>query len=317
MDKEHAKFILKSYRPDGADAHDMDFAEALHLAAEDRELGAWLAHERAQDSFFVEALSAVNIPEGLRDEILAVMEYDGGGEAGSEIDALFVGAMAHVLPPEGFKEQIISAMEVERESVNRYAHSSAERHDGASNKMVKFPMWWLNLAAIAAVLILAATFLFYGGSNSESDLARQLNLAEFQMGSGKILSVSNEVDVSDDSIEAINTWLEAKGMPVADAIPKGLISFDVKGGRKLTLDNGIEASMIYFKKEDAGDFYLMVLKADSLEDADSLKSISQVKLQKCKNCPITHFNISGWRDETKAYLLLTKSESEVMANLFY
>jgi hypothetical protein len=35
--------ILGSYRPDGADASDPDFAEALHLAAADRELGEWLA----------------------------------------------------------------------------------------------------------------------------------------------------------------------------------------------------------------------------------------------------------------------------------
>ena len=47
MDKEQARFILQSFRPDGADAKDPDFAEALAVAAEDRELGDWLAAERA------------------------------------------------------------------------------------------------------------------------------------------------------------------------------------------------------------------------------------------------------------------------------
>ena len=47
MDKEHAKFLLQSYRPDGADAQDSDFAEALQLAAEDRDLGEWLANEHS------------------------------------------------------------------------------------------------------------------------------------------------------------------------------------------------------------------------------------------------------------------------------
>ncbi|MEI7928288.1 MAG: hypothetical protein WCH40_07030 [Verrucomicrobiales bacterium] len=50
MNKEQARFILHSFRPDGADAADSDFAQALHLAAEDRELGEWLARERARDA---------------------------------------------------------------------------------------------------------------------------------------------------------------------------------------------------------------------------------------------------------------------------
>ncbi len=39
MDKERAKFVLQSFRPDGADVDDIDFAEALVLATKDRELG--------------------------------------------------------------------------------------------------------------------------------------------------------------------------------------------------------------------------------------------------------------------------------------
>ena len=56
MDKEQAKFILQSFRPDGADASDADFAEALEFAARDRELGEWLASERAADAQFANAL---------------------------------------------------------------------------------------------------------------------------------------------------------------------------------------------------------------------------------------------------------------------
>ena len=77
MDKEQAKFILQSFRPDGADAQDVDFTEALHLATEDRELGEWLAQERAQDAEFAVALNDLAIPEKLRDEISAVLKFDG------------------------------------------------------------------------------------------------------------------------------------------------------------------------------------------------------------------------------------------------
>lgn len=313
MDKEHAKFILQSYRPDGADASNPDFTEALQLVAEDRELGQWLAQERAHDAMFAESLESVDIPDGLRDEIFSVMDYDGRGkDLSSELDALFIGAIAHVSPPEGLRDQIISAMEVERDS------GSNSVAKPAPDNITKFPMRWLNLAAAAAVLVLTAIFIFpsFSGSSSGSGNGEQLNLAQVQLGSGKFLSASYEMDVSDSSIEGVNTWLANEGMPVANSVPQGLISCDVKGGCKLTLDNGVQASMIYFAKKDGGDFYLMVLEASSVEDADKLLNISQVKLKKCKNCPVTHFNIRSWRDETKAYLLLTKSDAKVMAELF-
>ncbi len=52
MDKEEARFILRCFRPDGADAENPDFAQALGWAAKDRELGEWLARERACDAGF-------------------------------------------------------------------------------------------------------------------------------------------------------------------------------------------------------------------------------------------------------------------------
>ena len=58
MDKERARFVLSCFRPDGADAGDPDFAEALRMAAGDRELGEWLARERAQDAAFAQALES-------------------------------------------------------------------------------------------------------------------------------------------------------------------------------------------------------------------------------------------------------------------
>ena len=42
MDREQARFILRSFRPDGADSGNPDFEEALSVATVDGELGAWL-----------------------------------------------------------------------------------------------------------------------------------------------------------------------------------------------------------------------------------------------------------------------------------
>ncbi|MCP5545336.1 MAG: hypothetical protein H7A49_15675, partial [Akkermansiaceae bacterium] len=70
MDNERARFILRSFRPDGADADDRDFAEALELAVRDRELGEWLARERELDAGFARALERIELPAGLREDIL-------------------------------------------------------------------------------------------------------------------------------------------------------------------------------------------------------------------------------------------------------
>jgi hypothetical protein len=304
MDKEHAKFILQSYRPDGADASNPDFTEALRLVAEDRELGLWLAQERAHDAMFAEALMTVDIPDGLRDEIFSVMEYDGGGkDLSSEIDAVFVGAMAHVSPPDGLRDQIISAMEVERESSKK----------PNSTKVVRFPLRWLNVAAIAAVLVLSALFI-YPEFNINSN--EQLALHEIQLGMGTVLNASYEMEISENTLVAMNSWLAREGLPEADTVPQGLITDAVRGGKKLVLDNGVRASMLFFEKKDAGEFYLMVLKVSSLEDAEKLLSIDQVGLKSCWNCQVTHFNVTAWKDNGKAYLLLSKSERKTMLELF-
>ncbi len=307
MDKQNAKFILQSYRPDGADASNPDFAEALKVAAEDRDLGLWLAEERSHDAIFAESLAVLDIPDGLRDEILSVLEYEGGKEISSELDGIFIGAMADISPPAGLRDQIISAMEIENGLDNQLDED---------NVVVQFPWQLLNMVAVAAIVILAATFIFPGMTGSKSEHSEQLNLAQFQMASGRLLSASYEVDVTNNTLASVNTWLESEGMPAADTVPEGLVSFDVEGGKKITLDNGVTGSMILFKKKEAGEFYLMVFEVDSMEDAERLASMSEINLKDCNNCPVTHFNITAWKDDDKAYLLLTKADSKYMVELF-
>jgi len=96
MDKEQARFILRSFRPDGADVNDADFAEALALAMENRELGEWLAGERAFDAAFAKALTAVDLPETLREDILGCLAGERGDfpQAEDHRDAALIGALA-------------------------------------------------------------------------------------------------------------------------------------------------------------------------------------------------------------------------------
>jgi hypothetical protein len=71
MNNQEAKFILGAYRPDGQDAADPAFAQALLQAAHDPELRAWLEQQRRFDTTLTSKLREISPPTGLRDAILA------------------------------------------------------------------------------------------------------------------------------------------------------------------------------------------------------------------------------------------------------
>ena len=71
MNQQEAKSILGAYRPDGRDATDAMFAEALALAERDSELREWLERQRAFDRAVADRLGAIAPPADLRQAILA------------------------------------------------------------------------------------------------------------------------------------------------------------------------------------------------------------------------------------------------------
>lgn len=71
MDKQEAKLMLQSYRPGGRDADDPAFAEALALARQDPELGAWFQRECELDAAISDRVRQESVPADLRQAILA------------------------------------------------------------------------------------------------------------------------------------------------------------------------------------------------------------------------------------------------------
>lgn len=71
MNNAKAKFILRSYRCDGADANDPVFREALAQAVHDPSLSDWFQTERAADDAIRSKLSEVPVPRDLIEDILA------------------------------------------------------------------------------------------------------------------------------------------------------------------------------------------------------------------------------------------------------
>jgi hypothetical protein len=70
MDNQQAKFILQAYRPNGKDAQDPFFKEALEQAQRDPGLGEWFAAERTCDGAICAKLEEVPIPADLKTTIL-------------------------------------------------------------------------------------------------------------------------------------------------------------------------------------------------------------------------------------------------------
>ncbi|RYD36881.1 MAG: hypothetical protein EOP87_04620, partial [Verrucomicrobiaceae bacterium] len=145
MDKDEARFLLGGFRPDGADAGDEDFAAALQLAAEDRELGEWLAGERAKDAAFAVALGSVCPPASLREDILGLESAGLGGipQVESGIDAWMVGSLASLAAPDSLRGRVLAAMA-----------TSAQTPQPATQ-------WWRKAALPAAAAAgVALAFLF-------------------------------------------------------------------------------------------------------------------------------------------------------------
>jgi hypothetical protein len=71
MTNEEAKFILSAYRPNGSDAGDAAFSDALLMAGEDPMLAAWFARSRSHDAAIAAKLGQISPPSGLREAILA------------------------------------------------------------------------------------------------------------------------------------------------------------------------------------------------------------------------------------------------------
>ena len=148
MDKEQAKFILASYRPDGADAHGGIFAAALQLAVEDRELGEWLSNQRSEDAEFAKSLKELAVPELLRQDILAVMSGQLPlSEEEAAMDSVFSSALEEIDPPAGLRDQVLMEMDVQSSKTG----STAADVSGSVAKIVPVSYTHLTLPTILLV----------------------------------------------------------------------------------------------------------------------------------------------------------------------
>ncbi|MGJ8644022.1 MAG: hypothetical protein ACSHX9_11480 [Luteolibacter sp.] len=289
MDKERAKFILESFRPDGADAEDADFAEALRFATTDRELGKWLMGERAFDAEFAEALARVELPEGLRESVLLGMVQDGGDAPKVDLkkESEMISAFADIEVPSGLRERVLVAME-----------------QTSKVEVVERDWSWARFGIpLAAAAGIAFAFVLLRDGPADTDTTAQVEEITIEaVEAGFVRAYESPIfslDTHDENSDVLLAGLREKGLPVADAdLPPGLESLKGLGCRELLID-GKQGTLVCFDT-DKGAVHLVTF--DRSDICSELPGMDSPEFHKQGE-----WVTATWADKGNAYTLIGRS----------
>lgn len=298
MDKEHARFVLRSFRAGGADSRDPDFAEALKLANEDLELGQWLASERAFDAAFTAALIMVPLPEPLREDILAHLAIERGDlpQAEDALDAAMIGALASLQPPPALRVELLAAMM-------------------ACNAAVSRPRgyWWrwatLPLAAAAGI----ALALFVSFKHKAPPLMASFSQLPVAVLEDEFIRAFESEGYTLDKKRADNRvlikYLSERKLPCPGWLPRGLAELKGVGCRELVIDGKV-GSIICFDVRDNGRVHLVIFRRQDVYG--DLPPRSEPLLTNRGK-----WAVARWADEERVFVLLSESSNlSTLATLF-
>ena len=294
MDEDRARFILRSFRPDGADVDDHDFAEALAMAMENRELGEWLAEERAFDAAFAKALCSVELPENLRDDILGCLAGERGDfpQAEDGQDAALIGALASIHPPAGLRDEILAAM---------------DRTAQADN--VTKPVWRRFSMPLAAAAGVALAFLLTRKNDAPPIAAGPLPVEVVQAGFIRTYeSPLFSLDEKRDDQRLLIENLKSRKLPCPGCLPPGLQNVKSIGCRELVID-GKAGSLICFDERENGIVHLVIFRREDV----------------CGDLPCRHhpdfaqkghWAAARWEDGKNVFILIGNTDMRKLASLF-
>ena len=298
MDKEQARFILQSFRPDGADGNDLDFAEALALAVQDRELGEWLSTQRARDAAFSRALTAVKIPETLREDILGCLAGERGDfpQAEDEYDAAMIGAFSFIQPPANLRSEILAAM--------------------GRSSVVEFPkkrsLWQsAGMPAAAAAGIALAFFLTRENvtrpatANHSAPLPLDVVQAGFiRTYESPLFSLDEKKETHSDLVQ----HLASRKLPCPGCLPPGLVDVKSIGCRELVID-GKHGSLICFDASETGTVHLVIFRREDV--SCDLPWRDRPSFEQKGN-----WAAARWSDSENVFILIGATDLRKLASLF-
>ena len=243
MDKEQARFVLRSCRPDGSDWADPQFAKALKLAHADAELGQWLANERSFDAAFAAALAKVKLPVSLCQDILTGLAIERGDipQASDAMDAAMVGALASIEPPVTLRGELLAAM-------NGTAHDERQQW-----------VWWrrggISLAAAAGIVL--AFVVTRGEAPQPMAQTRPLPLEVVETGFIRTFeSPLFSLDAERGDHRVLVAHLQEHKLPCPCCLPPGFTDVKGIGCRELVI-NGKTGSLISYDDPQNGVVHLV------------------------------------------------------------
>ena len=302
MDKDQARFILRSFRPDGADAEDPDFAEALKLATENRELGEWLASERAFDASFADALGTVNLPASLREDIMGCLVAERGDypQAVDADDAAWIGALASIQPPPALRDQVLAAMD-----------RTALLEIPEVRRISRFRRAAIPLAAAAGI---ALAFLI---TRPPPAIARlpALPIEAVQAGFVRTLeSASFDLEGKLEKPDAMMVLLRGKGLPCPNCppcpgcLPRALLGLEGIGCRELVI-NGKQGSLLCFRTGNDSIVHLVIFRRDDVQGKFPAKA-NAIFTQEGR------WSSARWQNDGNVYLMLGSCKVGKLETLF-
>lgn len=295
MDKEQARFILRSFRPDGADVNDKDFAEALALAMENRELGEWLAEERAFDAAFASALASVELPENLRHDILGCLAGERADfpQAEDARDAALIGALSSIHPPSALREDILAAME-------RTAQAGRTKNP-----------FWKRLAVPLAAAAGIALAVFLTRHDEKPAVVSHGPISVDVVQAGFIRTFESPLFSLDETREdqrELIAHLKSRELPSPCELPPGLANVKGIGCRELIID-GKRGSLICFDERETGIVHLVIFRREDV--CGDLPSGCHPSFAQTG-----HWAVARWQDDGNIFILIGNTDIRKLAALF-
>jgi hypothetical protein len=297
MDKEQARFILRSFRPDGADVDNRDFAEALAMAAQDRELGEWLAAERAFDASFAAALASLELPQSLREDILVCLAASRGDypQAEDAHDTAMIGAFASIQPPPALRGQILTAMERSRSPV------------------VKPPFPWRRLALpmAAAAGITLALLVTRESPDVKTLAARDAPVPVDVVQAGFIRAYESPIfslDMQREDHRELVNHLKSRKLPCPNHLPPGLANVKGIGCRELIID-GKRGSLVCYDERENGVVHLVIFRREDV--CGEVPSRDRANFSQHG-----HWATARWSDDKHVFILIGATDIGKLSKLF-
>jgi hypothetical protein len=297
MDKEQARFILQSFRPDGADVDNRDFAEALAMAARDRELGEWLAAERAFDASFATALASIELPQSLRDDILSCLAASRGDypQAADAHDSAMIGALASIQAPPGLRGQILTAMERSRSPI-----------------VAKKSIWRrLAIPMAAAAGITLALLVTRESTVNKLIAAKDVPVSVDVVQAGFIRTYESPVFSLDmkrqDHRELVN-HLKSRKLPCPGCLPPGLAKVKGIGCRELIID-GKRGSLVCYDERENGVVHLVIFRREDV--CGEVPARERANFSQNGN-----WAAARWGDDKHVFILIGATDVGKLSRLF-